>query len=110
MILTPTKATLKKYGLSEKEWREMLESQHCVCFVCGKEPPGQRLAIDHEHVKQWKKKPPEQRKKYVRGLLCTYCNFRLLRKGMTLEKARKIVEYLENYQNKLNAALILKNS
>lgn len=98
-ILEPSKATLKKYGLSIEEWRAILEKQNGVCFVCKKVPEKNKLAIDHEHVLRWKKMPPEKRKLYVRGLLCFFCNFRLVARGMTLEKAKNVVEYLQNYQN-----------
>jgi hypothetical protein len=100
MIKPPTKATVKKYGLTIEEWFEMLEIQGGVCAICKKEPSTGRICVDHEHVALWKKKSPAERKIYARGLLCWYCNSRLVGKGVTLEKARNIVKYLENYQNK----------
>ena len=103
MIITPKKATLKRYGLSEPEWLEMLERQGGVCAICQKEPPNKRLCTDHHHVPKWKKMPPQQRKLYVRGLLCAYCNLRLLRKGWTLAKLERAVIYMKEYEQRAGA-------
>jgi hypothetical protein len=99
MVLTPTEATLKKYGLSEVEWKAILDRQGGVCAVCRNEPKKGRLCIDHEHVKGWKKLPPEQRKLYVRGLLCWFCNHYYLSRAITVAKAYYVVDYLERYEN-----------
>lgn len=98
MILTPKPATLKKYGLSEDEWKAILDRQASVCYVCKIEPTKGRLCIDHEHAKGWKKMPPEQRKLYVRGLLCWTCNHYYLGRGITILKSKNVTEYLEAYQ------------
>lgn len=95
MVRAPKPATLARYGLTEAEWRGILEAQGGVCFVCQKLPPSGRLCTDHEHVKGWKKKPPEERKRYVRGILCWVCNHYYLGRGITVAKARRVVEYLE---------------
>jgi hypothetical protein len=100
MLKIPSKQTLKKYGLSLEEWEEMANKQNRVCYICLKLPKSERLCVDHVHVKLWKKKPPEQRKLYVRGLLCSYCNLRLVSKGITLQKAQNIVKYLLEYEEK----------
>lgn len=54
-----------KYGITLKEYDEMLESQGNACAICGKTPEenGKRLYVDHNH-KTGK----------VRGLLCANCN------------------------------------
>lgn len=100
MVQTPSKATLKRYGLSEDEWRSILDSQGGVCYVCKKEPSKGRLCIDHEHVKNWKKLPDDQRKLYVRGLLCWVCNHYYLGRGINIEKAENVVSYLKQYQTR----------
>lgn len=100
-VKVPSKATLKKYGLSIKEWRNLLQLQGSVCFICEKVPPSNRLCIDHLHVKGFKKMKPEKRKQFVRGLICTHCNYRLVHKSMTLPKARNIVKYLERFEYNL---------
>ena len=96
----PHPSTLRKYGLSLVEWEELHREQGGRCGVCGKIPPGGRLVIDHEHRPGWAKLPPEKRKLYVRGLLDNYCNYRVLRKGMTLDRLKGAVKYLEKYAEK----------
>lgn len=117
-VQVPSEATLKKYGLSEPEWRAILEAQGGVCAICEKEPNppkahperGGRLCIDHEHVyvpvpgkktkTPWKKLPPEQRKLYVRGLLCWTCNHYYAGRGITITKSKNVTLYLEEYERK----------
>ena len=98
----PSKATLKKYGNTHDEWIALALSQGNVCAICKKLPETGKLVQDHLHIKNYKKLSSKERKKYLRGLLCVYCNLRLLPKGMTLEKARNLVAYLEAFENKLN--------
>lgn len=43
---------------------------------------------------------PQEKKLYVRGLLCSYCNLRLLPRGMTAVKAKRIYLYLEEWDAK----------
>lgn len=98
MIQTPSEATLKKYGLSEDEWRAILVRQQGRCFVCEQIPTKGRLCIDHEHVKGWKKMPPERRKLYVRGLLCWVCNHYYLGRGISVPKSKNVTRYLEEFE------------
>lgn len=98
MILTPSGTTLMKYGLSEAEWRLILERQGGRCFVCEQVPTKGRLCIDHEHVKGWKKMPPEKRKLFVRGLLCWVCNHYYVGRSITVLKAANVVRYLKEYE------------
>lgn len=101
MLLTPSINTLKKYGLNIAEWQIMADQQNHACAVCVQEPTKGRLCIDHEHVKGWKKMPPEKRKLYVRGLLCWRCNTTFVGRGITVERSRGVTSYLENYLLKL---------
>ena len=100
MIKAPSKPTLKKYGLSEKEWLDMLASQGGVCAICKLVPKTERFVTDHEHEKGWKKKPPELRKLAVRGILCWWCNATYLGRGINIDKAKNVVKYLEEYAAK----------
>ena len=99
-IKPPSKATLNKYGLDVKSWKTLLLSQGSVCGACGKVPSTGRLVIDHEHVKNWKKKPKEERVKYVRGCLCWVCNHYRLGKGATVANLLGASEYLKRYDKK----------
>lgn len=102
-VSPPAPATLKRYGLPLEEWQAMLRSQGGVCAICGKVPKPNRktgrvrFVIDHEHVRGWKAMPPERRKLYVRGITCWYCNATYLGRGITVDKARNVVAYLERY-------------
>jgi hypothetical protein len=96
-INPPSAPTLKKYGLTEADWWRILESQGAVCCICKLVPSTGRLVIDHEHVKGWKKMPDAQRKLYVRGLLCWFCNHVYVGRGITIAKAQNVVVYLEQY-------------
>jgi len=98
MVLTPSPTTLKKYGLSEQEWKAHLDAQGGVCAVCKQEPKKGRLCIDHFHVKLWKKLPPEQRKQWVRGLLCWRCNTTFVGRGVTVERSKAVTAYLETFE------------
>lgn len=73
----------KKYGMSEKEYLEMIESQEGRCAVCGVEA---NLVIDHNHTTN-----------EVRELLCNQCNAML---GMSHDNPitlRKAADYLEKH-------------
>lgn len=97
MLKVPSEATLKKYGLTAEDWLAIAASQNGVCFVCEKEPSTGRLNVDHDHEKKWKSKPPEERKKAVRGLLCYFCNLHYVGRAINVRKAKRVVEYLEQY-------------
>lgn len=97
-IFTPHPATHAKYGFTAEEWREGMEKQDWKCGACRKRPVSGRLNYDHAHVRGWKKMPPEERKKYVRGWLCFMCNTHRLSRGATAENLRGAADYLEKYE------------
>jgi hypothetical protein len=97
MINEPTPATLKKYGLTSQEWWDILHGQGDVCPICKKVPSTGRFVIDHEHVRGWKDMPPDERKLYVRGITCWFCNHSYLGRGITVDKAMNTVSYLAAY-------------
>jgi hypothetical protein len=99
-IITPTKATLSKYGLSVEAWQAMLDAQGGACGACGRVPPSRRLNIDHQHVRGWKTMDPVIRVTYVRGLLCYTCNSQRLARGATVANLRGAADYLERYQTR----------
>ena len=82
------RANLKKYGLTEDQYYQMLEDQDGVCLICGKAPDldstrNTRLCVDHDHTTG-----------KVRGLLCNTCN-RVL--GMVKDNTttlHSMIEYL----------------
>lgn len=62
------KQTLKKYGITEAKYQQMLNKQGGTCLFCSntEASPGKRLMIDHCHVTG-----------KVRALLCFACNSRI---------------------------------
>lgn len=99
-IKIPTAITLKKYGLSAEEWKAILDRQGGVCAVCKKVPSSGRLNTDHHHVPKWKQMPAEQRKMWVRGLLCYFCNLYYCGRAITVAKAENVVTYLKEFEAK----------
>jgi hypothetical protein len=97
--ICPTPETCAKYGITQDEWVELFERQGRVCAVCRKASSTGRYNIDHEHVKGWAKLDPQYRKWFVRGIVCHFCNHYYLARGLTLQKARNVVEYLERYEH-----------
>lgn len=93
----PKPLTLKKYGLTIEAWYELLERQGGVCAVCEKLPKSGRLCIDHDHRPRWRHKTPEERANAVRGLLCFFCNQYYVGRCITVEKSRRVTEYLERF-------------
>lgn len=100
----PTDATLRRYGLSREEWLAILERQGGVCAVCERLPASQRLNVDHEHVRGWAKRASEERKRFVRGLLCYQCNYHLANRVATIAKAERLARYLRDYQSRAYGA------
>ncbi len=72
-----------KYGITNKQYNQMLEDQDGKCLICH-ETPDERLRIDHDHVTG-----------QVRGLLCTCCNNVL---GMAND-SRSLIEAAIAYLN-----------
>jgi len=99
-LILPRPATLKRYGLTLEDWQEIFLLQNGLCPIC--ERPLEKPVVDHLHIRNWRKMKPEKRKRYVRGIPCSYCNRRRLARGMSLKIARNIVAYLEKFEDKLN--------
>lgn len=98
-IREPRPATLKKYGLSLNDWKNIVAEQGYRCPLC-LNVLNKTTNIDHFHQKGWAKMPDEKRKKYVRGVTCWYDNKNALYKGVTVEKAKRLVQYLENFEKR----------
>lgn len=94
----PHPQTLKKYGLTEQDYVDLWMKQGEICPICGRSDA--LMVIDHEHTKGWKKFPPEQRKLYVRGIICSYDNQRIVGRGATAQKLINGAHYLLQYQER----------
>lgn len=77
-----------RYGISLKEYLEILKGQGDCCAICGKHKNEQKdmLSVDHNHKTE-----------FVRGLLCSFCNSMLLR---YLRDDKKLVKRVIDYLNK----------
>ena len=101
MVLSPKdKAKGKRlydtYGISLEIWNSMFQAQNGVCWICQTMPKSGILCVDHRHVPKYKKLPPEERAKEVRGLLCFSCNTGL--HGLEKRKnARHLFERVQLY-------------
>lgn len=99
-LRVPTKGTLKKYGMTEEEWRRIVKAQGYVCAICRRVPQSGRLCIDHQHVRGWKRMRPEDRRRYVRGIVCFLCNGKCVNKWVTIERAQAVIDYLKRYEKR----------
>lgn len=78
---------LKTYGLTPDEWELIWHHQGARCAVCLRSPrPGETFHLDHEH--QSGQSGP------VRGILCPYCNTRLVGRLKSAERAQALADYL----------------
>jgi hypothetical protein len=92
------KRLMLNYGITLFDWQDMYENQERVCWICKAMPKNNVLCVDHIHIKGYKKLLPEEKKKYVRALLCFQCNtaFGRLERRKT---PRKLLENIIRYFN-----------
>jgi hypothetical protein len=98
VISPPSKATLRKYGLSAGEWLKLAAANDYACPICLRAPPDVTLCVDHEHVKGFRKMPAEEKVKYVRTLACIWCNKVFLPRGITADRAERVAKVLRAYE------------
>lgn len=98
-VCPPQPATLRRYGLDTDEWLALLAAQGWKCPVCLRSS-GVKWVTDHDHVPRWRDRPPEERKKYVRGILCSYDNHRRVNSRMPAVEAQRIADYLSAYEKR----------
>lgn len=90
-------ASLKKYGLDSQMWLRMLRDQGWACSICKKPSSTGRYVVDHFHAPRFKDLTPEDKRSLIRGITCWFCNHAYLGRGITTEKARNVVTYLEAF-------------
>lgn len=78
------RAHLKKYDLTEEQYRALEEKQGGKCACCGVKPE-KRLRVDHDHVTG-----------AIRGLLCHNCNVGIGHLGDCLEGVLMALVYLRS--------------
>lgn len=76
----------RQFGITVEQYEELLASQNECCAICERHSSEfkTRLAVDHDHVTG-----------RIRGLLCTYCNHRLVGRHRDGGLLRKIADYVE---------------
>ena len=79
---------LRKYGITLEEYDKLLYYQNGRCYICGKKPANQRLAVDHDHSM-------DNLRESVRGLLCRVCNEYLGHIGDNQSCANNLFLYLD---------------
>lgn len=77
------------YGISLAEWDRILAEQGGGCGICER-PPRERetFHLDHEHS--------HGQSGRVRGILCPYCNTRLIGRLKDHTKAQRMADYLRD--------------
>lgn len=76
---------LRTYGISLEQYNELLRSQDNACFICQKSARSfsKALAVDHDHVSG-----------EIRGLLCSFCNQRVIGRHRSPDLFLRAYEYL----------------
>jgi hypothetical protein len=74
-----------KFGITLKDYNDILASQGGVCATCGKPPNRKALSVDHDH-----------RTGKVRGLLCQDCNFALGHVKDNPTILERLIDYLRS--------------
>ena len=98
-IKEPRPITLKKYGLTLNDWKEIITVQGYKCPIC-LNVLSKTTNVDHFHGKNWQYLPDEKRKLYVRGVTCWYCNKNFLPKGITIERSKRTTQYLMEFEKR----------
>lgn len=76
----------RTYGISTEQYDGLLAKAGGGCHLCGKTPEenGKALAVDHNH------KTGE-----IRGVLCAYCNHRVIGRHVDGDLLRRMAVYVE---------------
>jgi len=106
VVKMPAVKTLATYGLSMEEWLGYLgvaseksaRTAQVTCRIC--ERVQEQFVVDHQHVRGWKTMPPEQRKLYVRGVICRGCNYFVLTRQVNALEHENAAKYLREYEGR----------
>lgn len=79
-------ALKKHYGLSELDFRSMIDQQQGLCAICKQE---KTMCVDHCHSTN-----------KIRGLLCKSCNLGLGSFADDAERLQAAIEYLNAHKEK----------
>jgi len=90
---------IKKYGITQDDYRAIIKTQKGVCACCGKPPGTKGLVIDHCHTTGT-----------VRGLLCTHCNVGIGCLGDSLTGLEQAIRYLRSVWSRTGGAILAKKT
>lgn len=75
------------YGITLKQYDEMLAKQDQRCSLCGERPQtDRRMHVDHDHATG-----------NIRALLCHHCNLLLGNAKDSVDRLRQAIAYLERH-------------
>ena len=97
-VCSRDKRLQRTYGTTNQDYEMLLKQQSGCCALCGAEQPGgnnKHFDIDHDHETG-----------VVRGLLCSYCNYRLV--GAVEQRLKKQGVSVTRLFAYLNGAYALK--
>ncbi|MER7445011.1 endonuclease VII domain-containing protein [Micromonospora avicenniae] len=78
---------LRTYALTPDDWRAVWAHQGERCAICRRaRKEGETFHVDHEHA--------TGQSGPVRGILCPYCNTRLVGRLKSAERAQALADYL----------------
>lgn len=79
---------VRKYGITLFQYERLLKGQGGGCAICDKTPEeeGKSLAVDHDHVSM-----------EIRGVLCSFCNHRLVGRLRDSDLLRRVADYLDTH-------------
>lgn len=74
------------YGITPEQYSDLMEKQQDCCGVCGKHKSKEKknFHVDHDHHTG-----------EIRGLLCNYCNRRVIGRLRDPDLFRKAAQYLD---------------
>lgn len=83
------KTNLRKKGMTLEEYEQLAAAQRGRCAICGTEPNGVVLAVDHCHATG-----------QIRGLLCTPCNMGIGHLRDDPDVLRRAAAYLDHHRGR----------
>lgn len=84
MAESPRAGHLRRtYGITEAQYDVLLKFQGGKCFICRRPPAKRRLEVDHDH-----------KSGLIRGLLCWFCNKKVIGSATDPAIFARATEYL----------------
>lgn len=78
-----------KYGITVKEYENLLEKQKGCCSICKKHFSEFKVRLDQDHSHEFG---------FNRGLLCRKCNILIDRANENIDVLKSAIEYLQEWE------------